>query len=80
MKHTTQHDNFVPTMTAAETVGFYASVVLPPSTSAQARRSRVAAVLQLMGLTGQRHTLVSSVCIRYGAWPAHLHTCSTLAG
>jgi hypothetical protein len=53
-----QHDNFVPTMTADETVGFYAAVILPPSTSAQDRADRCRGVLQLMGLTAQRHTLV----------------------
>jgi len=56
-----QHDNFAPTMTAAETVGFYSSVVLPPSTPAAARAARARAVLQLMGLVAQRHTLVGGM-------------------
>ncbi len=55
---TSQHDNFVPTMTAAETVGFYAAVVLPPSTPPAARAARIRSVMQLMGLLPQSDTLV----------------------
>jgi hypothetical protein len=53
-----QHDNFVPTMTASETVAFYAAVVLLPDATDAARRTRCKAVLEMMGLAAQRHTLV----------------------
>ncbi|KAI8474989.1 MAG: hypothetical protein J3K34DRAFT_489493 [Monoraphidium minutum] len=53
-----QHDNFVPTMTAEETVGFHAAVVLAPGTPRAERAARAGVVLRLMGLTAQRHTLV----------------------
>ncbi|GBF99632.1 ABC transporter G family [Raphidocelis subcapitata] len=55
-----QHDNFVPTMTAWETVSFYAAVLLPDAPAA-ARAERGECVLQLMGLVAQKDTLVGGV-------------------
>lgn len=54
-----QHDNFVPTMTTAETVAFYAAVLLPPGAPLATRAARAESVLQLMGLAAQAGTLVS---------------------
>lgn len=54
-----QHDNLVPTMTATESVGFYASIVLPPDMPKDVRKARIARVLRMMGLSHAQNTLVS---------------------
>jgi ABC-type lipoprotein export system ATPase subunit len=60
-------------MSAAETVAFHAAVVLPPDTPEPALRARCRAVLALMGLTAQRHTLVRPrSAARRGRAPAQL--------
>lgn len=46
-------------MTTAETVAFYAAVLLPPDAPLAARAARAESVLQLMGLAAQAGTLVS---------------------
>lgn len=53
-----QHDNLVPTMTATESVGFYASIVLPPDMPKDVRKARIARVLRMMGLSHAQNTLV----------------------
>lgn len=53
-----QDDNFVPTMTAQETLGFYASVLLPRGTSRAARDARIQQVLAAMGISHVKQTLV----------------------
>ncbi|KAF6258116.1 hypothetical protein COO60DRAFT_1520342 [Scenedesmus sp. NREL 46B-D3] len=53
-----QHDNLVPTMTAIESVSFYAAIVLPPDMSKGVRRARIARVLRMMGLSHAQNTLV----------------------
>jgi ABC-type multidrug transport system ATPase subunit len=55
-----QHDNLVPTMTAIESVSFYASIVLPPDMPKEVRKARIARVLRMMGLSHAVNTLVSS--------------------
>ncbi len=54
----TQHDNLVPTMTAHESVTFYASVILPAQLPPAARASRINRVLRMMGLEHAQHMLV----------------------
>lgn len=53
-----QHDNFLPAMTARETMHFYATLQLPKSWGAAPRRERVAQVLAAMGLAHAQDTLV----------------------
>jgi ABC-type multidrug transport system ATPase subunit len=53
-----QEDNFVPTMTTGETMGFYASIVLPPHVTKAARKERAADVLAVVGLGAHHRTLV----------------------
>lgn len=53
-----QHDNLVPTMTAYESVSFYASIVLPAHMSQDARKARIIRVLRMMGLSHAQNTLV----------------------
>ena len=59
-------------MTASETVSFYATVVLPPTTPPAQLAARSAAVLHLMGLVGQKDTLVGGspipLCQMKGTW------------
>lgn len=56
-----QHDNLVPTMTSSESLAFYAGIILPPTTSAKAKRRRIAEVLAMMGLSKHKDTLVRCV-------------------
>jgi ATP-binding cassette, subfamily G (WHITE), member 2 len=53
-----QEDNFVPTMTTGETMGFFASIVLPPHVTKAARKERAADVLAVVGLGAHHRTLV----------------------
>lgn len=54
-----QEDNFVPTMTALETLTFYAKMVLPSNLPAKEKRRRVLNVLTMVGLNGAKNTMVS---------------------
>eukprot|EP00803_Ostreobium_quekettii_P007966 evm.model.scf_884EXC.7 EVM.evm.TU.scf_884EXC.7 scf_884EXC:39023-46896(-) len=56
-----QEDNFVPTMTTAETLTFYAKLVLPSSTSSKTLRNRVDEVLTMVGLKAQKNTMVGGM-------------------
>ena len=56
-----QHDNFVPVMTALEVMEFYAGIILPRSWGAARRAARGEEVLQEMGLSHARRTLVGGV-------------------
>jgi ABC-type nitrate/sulfonate/bicarbonate transport system ATPase subunit len=51
-----QEDVFVPTMTAWETLVFYATLTLPKAVSLEERTRRIVDVLQIMGLSRARHT------------------------
>jgi ATP-binding cassette subfamily G (WHITE) protein 2 len=53
-----QADNFVPTMTAQETLAFFADMVLPAAMSAAQKAARVQEVLAALGLSHTAHTLV----------------------
>jgi ATP-binding cassette subfamily G (WHITE) protein 2 len=53
-----QSDNFLPVMTALETLQFYAGVSLPPSWGAARAAARVEEALCEMGLSHARLTLV----------------------
>jgi ABC-type multidrug transport system ATPase subunit len=68
-----QHDNLVPTMTAIESVSFYASIVLPPSMPKEARKARIARVLRMMGLSHAQTTLVS---VWDAAWSSAFDSCT----
>ena len=56
-----QDDNFLPTMTVSETCTFYATLLLPNSTSKAQRQERIAEVLAAMGLAHTVDTLVREV-------------------
>jgi ABC-type multidrug transport system ATPase subunit len=53
-----QADNFIPTMTTEETMHFYAAMILPRRMGAAARRQRAMEVLEVLGLSTHRKTLV----------------------
>jgi len=53
-----QEDNFLPTMSVAETCTYYASLVLPSSVSKAGRAERISQVLAALGLSQTTHTLV----------------------
>ncbi|KAF8066171.1 abcG22 [Scenedesmus sp. PABB004] len=53
-----QEDNFVPTMTTAETLRFYARVILPATWPTARRAERLSEVLDAVGLGHAQHTLV----------------------
>jgi hypothetical protein len=55
-----QEDNFIPAMTARETLAFYADITLPAKSSA-VRSQRVEQVLAAVGLTAAANTLVGGV-------------------
>eukprot|EP00775_Hariotina_reticulata_P005626 gene5626-5865_t len=61
-----QEDNFVPTMTANETLSFYASVILPSSWSSSSKCERVLEVLDAVGLGHCHRTLVGAVVLYWG--------------
>lgn len=54
-----QDDNFIPTMTAEETLWFYSAMALPPGCSKAEHYARVLEVLSVVGLAGHTGTLVS---------------------
>jgi ABC-type multidrug transport system ATPase subunit len=45
-------------MTSWEALSFYASIILPPSTSGEEKRHRIKEVLAMMGLAQHKDTLV----------------------
>lgn len=53
-----QDDNFVPTMTTAETMRFYSAIILPEAIGKAGRAARVEEVLSAMGLGSHHKTLV----------------------
>jgi ABC-type multidrug transport system fused ATPase/permease subunit len=53
-----QDDNFVPTMTTAETMRFYAAIILPDEMGRAGRLRRVEEVLAALGLGNHHKTLV----------------------
>jgi hypothetical protein len=53
-----QNDNFLPTLTAKETLMFYANLLLPPGMPAAERDERVGYVMEVLGLTAHAKTLV----------------------
>jgi ABC-type multidrug transport system ATPase subunit len=54
-----QHEALLPTLTARETLQYYAQLTLPDAVSPAELRARVEEVLLLMGLSKQGATLVS---------------------
>jgi hypothetical protein len=73
-----QEDTFIPTMTCAETLDFYAALALPGAAST--RREQVHSVLQELGLKKATHTMVSVLCtlsalavlcLRTNPWHCH---------
>lgn len=57
-----QEDNFIPCMTAWETVMFYADMCMPDSWSRSQREARCQEVLHMMGLERTKNTLVRACC------------------
>ncbi|KAL6762732.1 hypothetical protein V8C86DRAFT_3086957 [Haematococcus lacustris] len=53
-----QEDNFVPVMTAGETLRFFADMRLPPRLSSKAREARATEVLAMVGLAHCYNTMV----------------------
>lgn len=53
-----QEDNFMPQMTALETIAFYAELILPASMAPNQRRERSMEVLEVLGLAGKAKTMV----------------------
>jgi ABC-type multidrug transport system ATPase subunit len=55
-----QDDNFIPAMTARETLAFYADITLTAPKS-MARSKRIEEVLAAMGLAAAAHTMLSGL-------------------
>lgn len=67
-----QEDVFVPTMTAWETLVFYATLTLPKAINQEDRTQRMLDVLQIMGLSRCRHTQVRPRRLVAGSLPHFL--------